>query len=75
MDSLRDFFNGWALNHIKGIIVSWAILTFVTGVSLGFSINYGDIISAYHTWSVVMDWLWIFDTVFSAIAGVTWLIH
>ncbi len=75
MDTLRDFFNDLALNHIKGVIVSWAILTFISAVSLWFSINYGDIVSAYQTWSSVMFCVWIVDTVFSAIAVVTRLIH
>jgi hypothetical protein len=73
MDTLRDFFNGWAFDHIRGIVVSWAILTFVTVVSFAFSLKFGGIVSAYRTWSVAMDWLWICDTLFSAIAGVTWL--
>ena len=71
MNWLRDVFDNLAANHIKGVILSWAIITFVAIMSRVFSINFGDVVSAYHTFSAVMDGLWIFGTVVLIITGVT----
>ena len=71
MDWLRDLIDDLAANHIKGIILTWAILTCVAAVSLAFSINFGEVISVYRTWSAAMNGLWIFDTALFIIVGVT----
>jgi hypothetical protein len=74
MDDVRDFFNGWLISHIKGIVLSWAIISVVTAVSHGLYGNaYGA--SALHKWSVFMDWLWLVDTVFSVVSFINWSIR
>jgi hypothetical protein len=69
LEAIRDFYNGWALDRINSIIISWVMVTIATAVSYGL---YGNayVSSALHNWSVFMDWLWILDTAFSVPAFV-----
>jgi hypothetical protein len=39
MGDVRGFSNGWLISHIKGVVVSWAIVSVVTAVSYRL---YGD---------------------------------
>jgi len=74
MDSIRNFYNGWALDHIKGIFFSWVIITITTAVSYGLYGN-TNVSSALHTWSVFMSWVWLLDTAFSVPTFVNWSIR
>ena len=60
---IRDFFDSWLLEHIRGIFLNWAIVSIVTGASYFLSAN-TDYVSIYDKLLAVMNWVWVVDTGF-----------
>jgi len=67
-------FWGWVDEHIKGILITACILTFVEATNRwGLIGDSGQLVFAYYEFSEAMDWVWQIDIFFTGITFIGWV--
>lgn len=72
---IRDFFNGWLIDHIKGILLSCVIASVAWVLGRPFLANGSYYESARATAVSIINVIWAVDIGFTIVATVNFIFH